>query len=137
MFTGTIADGSVQHFLDLKPVTKLSDFIQIQNFLGKQFQKSKLICSGQTLNKILKGITTDSAIEEHSREENSCLIWLALTLRSMKIVTKTPPKPAAPTAGLKMHEFTVLCTGPINTKCASEYFDNPAYVNLLKTVVKG
>ena len=59
----SLADCSIQHFLDLKPVTKLYDFIHVRKFLGKQFQKSKLVRPGQTLNKTLKGLTSDQAIE--------------------------------------------------------------------------
>ena len=134
--TSTLADCSIQHFLDLKPVTKLYDFIHVRKFLGKQFQKSKLIRPGQTLNKTLKGITTATAIEEHSSEENPCLVWLAWKLRTAKLVMKSSTKPAAPTAGLKMLEFTVLSTGPINTKRPSNYLNNSSWVDSFKSVVK-
>ena len=137
MSTRTLADCSIQHFLDLKPVTKLNDFIHVRKFPGKQFQKSKLIRPGQTLNKTLKGITTASAIEEHSSEENPCLVWLAWKLRTSKLVMKPPIKPAAPTAGLKTPEFTVLSTGPINKKCPSNYLNNSAWVDSFQSVVKG
>ena len=135
--TSTIANCSIQDFLDLKPVTKLYDFIHVRKFHGKQFQKSKLIRPGQTLNKTLKGISTATAIEEHSSEENPCLVWLAWKLRATKIVMEIPTKPAAPTAGLKMPEFTVLSSGPINNKHASDYLNNTAWINSLKSVVKG
>ena len=117
----SLVDCSIQHFLDLKPVTKLYDFIHVRNFLGKQFQKSKLICPGQTLNKTLKGLTSAQAIEQHSSEENPCLVWLAWKFRTTDILMKTPTKPDAPSIGLRMPEFTVTGVGQVNETCSSEY----------------
>lgn len=135
--TGSITNCMVQHFIDLKPAKKLEDFIHVRKFLGKNFERSKLVRPGQSLNKMLKGITTAQGIEEHCSEESPCLVWIVWRLRSADIILKAPPKPDMPALGLQMPTFTATCVGPENDKCASEYLRDTAWVNSFTSVVKG
>ena len=58
------ADAVVAAFLQLKPASKLEDFIHARKFTGKSFSKTKLLCPGQKLNKTLSRQQTAQSIEE-------------------------------------------------------------------------
>ena len=58
--SGSVSDATVQDFLDLKPASKLENFIHAGRFDGHVFQKSKLVGSDGKLNKTPQ--ETDSRI---------------------------------------------------------------------------
>ena len=120
------ADSTVAAFLQLKPASKLEDFIHARKFTGKSFSKTKLVRPGQKLNKTLARNQTAQSIEEDCSEENPCLVWLAWRLRSSELVLKAPPAPVLLTS-LKMLPFTVTYAGEVTyagqvvKKCLSGY----------------
>ena len=133
---GSVADATVQDFLNLKPASKLENFIHARRFDGHIFQKSKLAGSDGKLNKTLHKKQTAEEIERNCSDTSPCLVWLAWNLRTKDILLKAPPMPTIDTR-VTLPEFTVMYAGQKKAKNASDYLCDQAWVDMLSSVVRG
>lgn len=133
---GSFTDATVANFLELKPASKLEDFIHARKFTGRTFEKSKVTPPGKKLNKTVYRNQTAQSIEEDCNAGNPCLVWLAYSLRSCSLVLQAPTMPVLLTS-LPTPQFTVTYVRRAVEKCPSDYLLNRVWVETLKATVEG
>ena len=94
----SMEEATVEDFLKLSPVSNLEDFIHARKFTGKNSQKGKLPPPGKNLIKTVYRGQTMKLIEEGCSNKNPCLVFLAWSLRSSRLVLVAPTFPALSTS---------------------------------------
>mmetsp|Transcript_44512 Transcript_44512/g.93388 ORF Transcript_44512/g.93388 Transcript_44512/m.93388 type:complete len:511 (-) Transcript_44512:806-2338(-) len=132
----SLADATVADFLELKPASKLEDFIHARKFEGQTFQRAKLAGSDGKLNKTRYKGQSASSIEESCSIEEPCLVWLAWKLRTNDVVLKK--RISAPVSiSLQEPDFIVSYAGPERMKTPSDFLRDQSWVDGWKAMVKG
>ena len=84
------ADATVAAFLELKPASKLEDFIHARKCTLKSFSKRKLIVRDKSSMRHCHGNRRHNQSKKDYGEENPCLVWFAASLQSYELVLKAP-----------------------------------------------
>jgi len=130
-----LASLTVHQFLTLNS-SQLQDFVHARKFVGKTFEKSKLVGADGKLNKTRYKTQTAESIEKDCSEEEPCLVWHAWRLRSQALVLKPREEPDLNTS-FQAPKFSVVYARPAVAKKPSEYLKSQPWVDSLKSVVKG